>query len=190
MEQHTHFEHWAPIPGFEESYEASSIGRIRSIPRVILRKDGKPLTVKGGVLLAKKNNRGYLRVSLQFDGKNKRFGVHQLVARAFLPHPNGTIGSKRGEFTVNHIDGNKLNNHVENLEYITCSENVHHARRTGLLNVKGVSNNKAVLNDEKVREIREKYGQGATQVALAAEYGVCQTTISRIVLRKGWNHVD
>lgn len=189
MKQPTHFEEWKAIPGWEGAYEASSDGRIRSLPRVVLRKDGKPLKVKGCILTAGVNDRGYQRVSLPSGGKAKRFGVHQLVAMAFLTPPCGKIGSRKGEFTVNHIDGNKLNNSASNLEYVTCSENVHHARRTGLLDVKGTANNKSVLADADVVEIREKYRLGARQVDLALEYGVCQTTISRVVLRKGWKHI-
>lgn len=179
---------WKPIPG-ADGYEASDCGRVRGVDRIVIRRDGKPLRVKGTVLKTTVSNYGYKRCSIVIDGKSTRRGVHQVVAAAFLPAPPARIGSRRGEFNVNHIDGNKLNNRPENLEYITCSDNVHHARRTGLLNVKGEKNNKAVLSAWQVGEIRQRYANGENQVSLASDYGVNQTTISRIILRDTWKHI-
>ena len=69
---------------------------------------------------------GYARVSLWKNGKGKHFLVHRLVAEAFIPNPDSLD-------MVNHIDGNKLNNRVENLEWCNLSQNIHHAYRTGLI---------------------------------------------------------
>lgn len=182
-------ETWRPVPGYEGHYEVAIDGRVRSIDRSIVRADGKPLAIKGRTLKTTVNNRGYERLSLTKNGVAWRAGVHQVVARAWLPNPVRAIGSRRGEFVVNHKDGNKLNNHASNLEYITADANVRHARAAGLLSAKGVLNNKAKLTDHEVREIRERYSRGEVQTALAAEFGVNQTTISLIVRRKGWGHI-
>lgn len=189
MEQST--EIWKPVlvQGFEGAYEVSSQGRVRSIDRIAMRLSGRPLRIKGIILKPSLESKGYLHVGLHKDGESRTMKVHSLVAREFLQAPPGVMGTRKNDFVVNHIDGNKLNNSVSNLEYVTASENVHHARRTGLISVKGVLNNKAKLDDSKVREIRAMHSDGYTQVTLAAMYGVGQTTISKIVHRETWRHV-
>lgn len=136
------------------------------------------------------NDRGYARLSLlRTDGTTWRCGVHQVVALAWLPKPPRRISSYRDGFVVNHKDGDKLNNHASNLEYIPAGANVHHARASGLLSAKGVRNSKARLSDGDVRAIRERYSLGETQVSLSAAFGVDQTSISRIIRRDTWRHV-
>ena len=178
-----------PIPSTNGHYEASADGIIRSVDRVVLRSDGKPLRVIGRVLRTTVSNRGYERTSIVTDGKARRAGVHQLVAEAWLPKPPRKIGSHRGKFVVNHKDGNKLNNHVSNLEYIASTANIFHARAHGLLSAKGEKNPHARLTEEQVVEIRNLYSEGWTQVRLAERFGIDQTSVSRIVLRKSWAHV-
>ena len=182
-------EMWRPVSGLEDAYEVSDMGRVRSLDRTALRADGKPLRVRGRVLTANPNSRGYARVTLQYNGAARSATVHSLVARAFLRKPPRSISSRREGFVVNHKDGDKLNNYADNLEYITSTANIYHARATGVLSVKGDRNNKAKLTDEQVREIRERYSRGEVQTSLARHYGVNQTTISRIVRREGWPHV-
>lgn len=135
------------------------------------------------------NDRGYERLSIITKGKSRRCGVHQLVAEAWLPRPVRAIGSKRGQFVVNHKDGDKLNNHASNLEYIASTANIFHARAHGLLSAKGEKNPHARLTEEQVVEIRNLYSEGWTQVRLAERFGVAQTSVSRIVLRESWAHV-
>ena len=154
-----------------------------------MRSDGKPLRIKGRVLRTTVNDRGYERLSIITKGKSRRCGVHQLVAEAWLPKPVRAIGSKRGQFVVNHKDGDKLNNNASNLEYVTSTANIAHARASGVLSVKGTRNSKAKLVDDDIREIRELYSHGARQVDLAEQFGVDQTTISSIVRRQAWAHV-
>jgi hypothetical protein len=97
------FETWAPIPGYEGRWEASTEGRIRSLPR---------RRTRGGVLKPRVNKRGYLSLVLGRETHE----VHRLVALAFLgPRPEG------GE--VRHVDGNPLNPRLSNLTYGTRSEN-------------------------------------------------------------------
>lgn len=180
---------WKPVVGYEGIYEVSDQGRMRSLDRTVLHKDGRKTRRPGMVLVANPNSLGYPRVSLCKDGDSHWSTLHAIVAQTFLPKPPRKIGATRRDFVVNHKDGNKLNNHVSNLEYITSTANIYHARATGLLSVKGVKNNKAKLSDDDVRSIRELYSLGATQVQLAAEFGVYQTSISRIVRRDGWKHV-
>lgn len=107
---------WAKIEGYP-NYEVSSFGNVRRGERIL----------KAGC------SSHYLCISLFRENKRKRFSVHRLVAKAFIPNPDN-------KSQVNHIDGNKLNNHVSNLEWITHLENIHHAIRNGLIKRNGKDN--------------------------------------------------
>lgn len=106
-------EEWRDIPGYEGLYKVSNYGRIKRNGRL------KTFRIDRG---------GYCTVWLSRDSVQKNFKVHRLVAQAFLPNPNNKL-------TVNHIDGCKQNNVVENLEWATHSENIIHANKTGLRTV-------------------------------------------------------
>lgn len=123
-----HFEDdeiWKPVVGYEELYEVSNRGQIRSLDRPVYRGDKIHCYMKGRVLKQSKTTTGYQKVELVKPGqKSKSFKVHRLVAFAFIP----TI---EGKNLVNHIDSNPINNNVENLEWCTHSENLVHAYRSG-----------------------------------------------------------
>lgn len=109
---------WRPIPGYEEYYEVSSLGRVRRIK-------GGANTHVGRILKGKLRADGYLSICLSSNGICKEFSIHRLVCSAF--HEN-----TENKPCVNHIDGNKTNNCAENLEWCTYQENAQHALRTGL----------------------------------------------------------
>jgi hypothetical protein len=106
-------ERWEAIPEYDGKYEVSNMGNVRS------------LKGKTKLLQQKTLNTGYLYVSLTYKGKSKNKTIHRLVANAFLD-------KVEGKTFVNHIDGNKKNNNIENLEWVTRSENMKHAYRNGL----------------------------------------------------------
>lgn len=111
---------WKPVKGYEKYYAVSNKGRIRSLDRVILFKDGKTRKFRGQILtLRTTNNSGYITVGLHDAGKQKTLLVHRIVAEAFIENSNGYT-------EVNHIDQNKFNNEVSNLEWCTHKENVNH----------------------------------------------------------------
>lgn len=116
-------EEWKTIPGFGGRYEVSNIGRIRSYA------NGRHGNKDGFVVLKQKKIRGgYLQVNLYMpNGNGKQYCklVHRLVAEAFVLNPNDLP-------VVNHMDGNKVNNMADNLEWVTVSENRFHAVRNGL----------------------------------------------------------
>lgn len=125
-------ESWKPISGFEQFYAVSNTGRVQNINTG---RDLKPFV----------NDNGYGSVKL-FNGKSKREAkVHRLVAEAFIPNPENKP-------QVNHIDRNKLNNNVSNLEWVTNKENFDHAVRTGLNKTR---NSKLAMN----KRYRSKFVQ-------------------------------
>lgn len=118
-------------------------------------------------------NNGYLKVGLSINNQQKFFGVHRLVAMAFIPNPEGKP-------EVNHINGIKTDNRVENLEWATRLENQIHAYTTGL-HVAGQNEDapRAKLTNEQVRYIRDN-PDGLTIQQMAKKFGVVHTTISEI----------
>lgn len=117
---------WQAIKNYEGLYEASECGQIRSIDRKILGVDGIEYPYKGRILAQTPNkNVRYYTVSLWKNNKGTTHYVHRLVAEAFIPNP-----SSKPE--INHIDGNRQNNLVTNLEWCTRFENTKYAIDTGL----------------------------------------------------------
>ena len=130
---------WKDIPGFEGGYQASTLGRIRSLDRTIVRGASRTrgpyrAHLKGKILVQVTGTKGYQFVPL---GKaNPSNSVHRIIAKTFLPNPDNKP-------MINHIDGNVKNNRVENLEWCTNQENQIHAVRV-LHRPQGAYQNKPV----------------------------------------------
>lgn len=116
---------WKDIPSYEGYYQVSNIGNFRSLPRIVKYKSTGTRNYPGKPLLTETAKDNYQRIVLMKDGKKIRYQAHKLVALAFIPNPENKP-------FINHIDGNKSNNKVENLEWCTASENMVHADKTGL----------------------------------------------------------
>lgn len=167
-------EEWRPVIGFP-FYEVSNIGRVRSIDRVVPHSWSGSNYVRSGKLLAQHTDRtGYPSVNLYRNGKMKIGRVHQLVAAAFLPRIDG-------KNCVNHLDFNRGNNSVENLEWVTQKENMEHATRNGRMAQK--------LNEAVVRAIRRLRSRGETQAEIARRVGVGQAAVSCVIRGATWGHV-
>jgi hypothetical protein len=121
---------WQPGQGYEGYYEVNTCGVIRGIDRLANLPDGRKRRIKGRILATKRNNDNYLFVSLSKDGITKTKYIHRAVAEAFIPNPWGLP-------EVNHLDGNKENNAIANLQWCTHQQNVQHAYDTGLSSNKG-----------------------------------------------------
>lgn len=160
-------EEWRSV---NEMYEVSNKGRVRSLDGV----DKAGRVHKGRILRQRTTPRGY--AALQMHGKD--FLVHRLVAQAFIPNPENKP-------QVNHIDGNKLNNNVENLEWATSSENNKHRYALNLHNQDGPKNPSAKLTAVEVRKIRELLINTPIK-DISEMFGVCDATIYNI--RRGASH--
>jgi hypothetical protein len=177
-------EEWRDIPGYEGFYQASSLGRIRSLPYTYEALDrwGNILSYrhKGKILSTYSSPRGYLSVYLR-DKTGKR--VNRLVCSAFKGEPPFPDAVAR------HLDDNKSNNRADNLEWGTPKDNTEDALRNNVHPV-GEKNGLAKLTEAQVLEIRSRYcpkkGNG---VLLAQEFGVHNTIIYEIVKRKTWKHI-
>lgn len=126
---------WKDIVGYEGYYQVSDTGQIKSVGRIVYRKGhGGFKTVKEKVLPTYFDNNGYQIAFLSKNGMRKTVKVHRLVAFAFIP----VVDNKT---YVNHKDGDKSNNKVDNLEWCTCSENIQHADKIGLRKCASGENN-------------------------------------------------
>lgn len=119
---------WKDIKGYEGLYQVSNLGRVRSLNKntITYNRWGKfERTVKGRILRINQNKLGYCYINLYKEHRCSKFKVHRLVANAFIP-------SQKDKLEVNHIDGNKTNNKINNLEWCNRSENMKHAIKNGL----------------------------------------------------------
>lgn len=129
------------------------------------------------------NKDGYLFVRLSKHGKRIPIFVHKLVLEAF-------VLKKPEDMGCNHKDGNKLNNNVDNLEWVTFRENNLHAYKTGLKNNKGENHGRAIRNNKDIIQIRKLWNtKKYTQQKIADIFNTTQSRISEIVLNKSWKHV-
>lgn len=125
---------WKPVKNYEGLYEVSNTGYVRSIDRTVIAKNGASKKLKGKELfftISKVDKNNHLpRASVQLwkNNQSRLIYVHRLVAEAFIPNPDN-------KETVNHKDGNPLNNCVDNLEWASYSEQMYHAYKTGLTTV-------------------------------------------------------
>jgi len=110
---------WLPVQGYECYYEVSNTGSVRRKSTHVKNTLGVTKFIKGKVMIPRDNGMGYLRVKLTSANKSRRIMLHRIIAEAFIPNPNGFK-------CVNHKDGNKLNNSIDNLEWCTQSYNVLH----------------------------------------------------------------
>ena len=187
----TEAEIWRPVVGYEGLYEVSNLGRVRSLDILLIFENRVPHAQKShlerlrhGRILKGNNHlrsKAYIQVYLCKDGTTNLQNVHTLVLSAFIgPRPHG--------YVANHIDSNRKNNRVSNLEWVTPRQNNLHAVQSGKHHI-GAQHPDAKLTEQQVREIRQQAGEGVSFAALGRQYGVDYTNISQIVRRRTWKHV-
>ena len=161
---------WACVKGLEGRYAVSDSGEVMSM-------DYKRSGLPG--ILKPQNSVGYHKVII---GGKKRM-VHALVAEAF-------IGPRQHGLQINHKNGIKTDNRVENLEYCTCSENILHAHAAGLkTGPRGERQGNSKLTNEKVFEIRKMLRLGFMNKEIAETFGVSRVAISNIKTGSRWSHL-
>jgi hypothetical protein len=161
---------------YNDNYEVSSLGKIRRS------KPGKGAIV-GTIIKGDKNFKGYYRVQFTVDGKSKNIFVHRLVAIAFIPNPENFP-------EVNHLNGIKTDNRIENLEWSTTSENCKHAHKTGLRKAQqGENHFRTKFTKSQILEIIKLDKSGWMRKDIAEKYKVANSTISSILNGHNWNHL-
>lgn len=164
----------AAIKGFEGLYEVDTSGRVFSIVADAHRRKRE--------LKQYSNEAGYMKVNLyDLEGQCKKKYIHRLVAEAFIPNPQGLK-------EVNHIDCNKLNNSVENLEWCDRLYNLEHSYKNGLKR-RGELHGMHKLTELEVRQIRQFLSDGVAQTEIARSFHVAQCTISAIKAGRLWKEV-
>lgn len=164
---------WKDIENYEGLYQVSNLGNVKRLisERVFAER------LIGRII----DKDGYYRRTLCKNGKCKQVIEHRLVAKAFINNPFDKPA-------VNHINGIKKDNRVENLEWCTNKENTHHSIAIGLQDQKGIKHHKCKLTEEQVLEIRE-IGFSQTRMSLSKKYGVSRTNILGIIRGKFWKHL-
>lgn len=179
---------WLPVVGWEDLYVVSSIGNVKRTKPGARGRGGNPLKAQ--------SKNGYPAVFLIDRRRREPWYVHRLVALAFLgPIPTG--------YEVNHINADRADNRVENLEYVTHKANAQHAvklgrwpsgERHGLRKhphraPRGERQGSSRLTDDAVRQIRTRAAQGESKRELAAEFNISESNIYQVCRGRTWRHV-
>jgi hypothetical protein len=153
-------EEWKDVLGYENRYKISNTGDVYSL-----------LSKK--ILEPGLGTNGYKLVILRKNGKSKTKYIHVELAKVFL-------GARPTGYVINHIDANKRNNKVTNLEYVTQKQNLDHSEKLGRLNRR--DNGSTKINFERAREIKELYAAGGiTHRELGEQFGLARNTITQIM---------
>jgi hypothetical protein len=172
---------WRDIPGYEGIYQISSNGDV-------IRLAGSPKCKKTRPIKAFVSTGGYVVVALTRNSKPRSLGVHRLVCWAFL--------GEQGDLWVNHKNGVKTDNRLENLEYVTPAENAQHAYDMGLQpSRRGEANFHASLTEDKVWAIRMIAahcldGFPGGRKNLAKLFGISKTALANVLSGESWQHVE
>lgn len=181
---------WKDVVGFEGLYKVSNYSRVKSLKRTVINSNNNcKMPVKEIILKTTSDKYGYKFIFLARDSTRKLGRIHRVSATAFIPNPENKP-------FVNHIDGNKLNNHISNLEFVTAKENTQHALRTGLIKT-GENRYNAKTTNEIAKQIRADYvygkrggfieGSRLTRQMLADKYEVSFHVIKEILSNRTYH---
>jgi hypothetical protein len=167
------------VVGYEGHYQISNLGRVKSLDKKIVYSNGGVRIHKGKILCQSKRGE-YYKVTLTDQISRKTISNHRLVCDAFLPNPKNLP-------QVNHIDGNKLNNNLNNLEWVCAKINKIHSYEIGL-SPKGQTHYKTKLSRNDASCIKYGY-DGFSQKEIARIYNIKQSTVSAIRKGRNWKHI-
>lgn len=176
-------ENWKDINGWEGLYQISDHGNVKSLPRKVKGREEIILDVLGCIRKPRVGKCGYYYINLKNSGISKTVKNHRLVAQHFVDgYEDGLV--------VNHKDGNKLNNHYSNLEWVTLSRNSIHALEIGLYETpKGFNHSQSKTNNAHVLIMRSLSKIGFTNRELSDSFKIPVSHIRRIVKKERWKHI-
>ncbi len=178
---------WRDIPGWKGMYQASNLGRIKSLARYIVTVKGTKYPIEEKILKGHVDTKGYIQVEFKRNRRRHIIALHRLIALAFIPNPENKP-------QINHINGNKTDNRIENLEWCTGSENVRHAWNNRLNHaLHGEQHPNAKLTNEQAKWVKEHYIPRDKEYgvnAMARKFNVSTTPIYNILKKKGWKHIE
>jgi hypothetical protein len=167
-------ETWKDIIGYETFYQVSNFGNVKSL--------GNEFSRKERLLKLSPQSKSYLTVVLQKNATRKMVLVHRLVAEHF-------IDNTESKLQVNHINGDKTDNAIENLEWVSHRENLDHAIKNNLT-LKGEENRNSKLKDVDVIKIHSLLQRGTTTKELSESYNISYSTIDGIRTNRYWKHLN
>ena len=172
---------WKSVVGYEGFYEVSNMGRVKSLARFVGGKGGSLRPIPECIKKTSVNRCGYEKIQFS-DGVGRKYHtvVHRVVAGAFLENPHNKA-------QINHIDGDKLNNSVDNLEWATSFENQRHA--VELTRRYGERTGTPKLKEADIVDVRFLIGNGVRQYDVAKLYDVSRMTIYRVMSGRNWKRV-
>jgi len=180
---------WKPVIGvkgdlYDGYYEVSNLGRVKMLPRLL--RHNKGMRISKEKIVIGTNSYGYKVVSFKKDGIKTMKSIHTLVAMAFIKNPNPEKFNM-----INHLNSNRSDNRVENLEWCDAKRNAKHAYEAGRLKItRGSDRNTAILNEDKVLAIKLLYKTGKFSYwKLANLFNIGKTTIQGIINGTKWAHV-
>lgn len=173
---------WRDIVGYEDLYQVSNKERVKGLKRVVFNTSKGECLLEERILKSNIDKTGYHTFVLSKNKVKKTIKLHRLIAQAFIPNPENKP-------CVNHINGIKTDNRVENLEWCTFSENTRHAFTIGLMKTtKGDECSWSKVSKQDVIEIRKNKGV-VSYSKMSERYGISITTISNIINKKSWKHI-
>lgn len=178
---------WKDVVGYEGLYVVNNAGVVKSLDKCRTKKYSNGniavMIFCGRVLSPKVEKSGYITHTLTKDGVRKTVKVHRLVATAFIPNPENKP-------QVNHINGIKSDNHVQNLEWATTFENRQHAYDIGLQKpTSGIKNGMCTHTEDEIKFILKMYASGMRQIDIVNEHGFKKELVNIVVNGKAWKHI-
>lgn len=171
---------WKSVVGYEGLYEVSDLGRVKTLKRSYTSTFGT-VNLKEKIRVLSLLPNGYLQLTLHKNGSKTHFLAHRLVALSFIPNPENKP-------CVNHKNGIRNDNRIENLEWVTSKENIHHAINFGNQNNVGENHPMVKLNESQVFDIKYNLGH-LPNMEVAKKFNVSRDIIWRIRRGLNWTHI-